>query len=329
VRFGSGFEIPFDVLESATLGFGHHHFHPYELEDHHEAEEEEHVSGGEGRHHRREKQGEEGGENPVGEAAERLALRPVTVRENLRDQDPDDRSLSDRVRCNERKHARGNDGKRFGEERPRTKAERGDVAKRADVKQGAATEAVDQPEADESKDQVGDPDADRLEQCRFLPQTGELENARCEIQDRIDARELVEESEQEGKQDRRFQPHAPEPSGARLIVGHRSDFIHLRLDHGLRGIRVDEADDTCSGGAVILATDQPARALGNDEAGERVDDRRNRHNPQHPPPRVFSDAGQQVIREKRNENTEDDVELEHSGELSAAFRRRDFRDVKR
>ena len=47
-------EVVLDLFEAPAFGFGHHEFHPDELEDHHAAEEEEDVACRESRDHRRE-----------------------------------------------------------------------------------------------------------------------------------------------------------------------------------------------------------------------------------------------------------------------------------
>ena len=96
------------------------------------------------------------------------------------------------------------------EERPGDQPERSDVAERADVEKRAAAQPVDQPEPDEGEDQIGDADADRLQQRGLRAQPGQFEDARREIENRIDAGELVEERDEDGEQDRHAQPARPE-----------------------------------------------------------------------------------------------------------------------
>ena len=66
-------------------------------------------------------------------------------------------------------------------------AEREDVTERANIEQRAAAEPVNQPEADKGEDQVGHADADGLEQGGFRPEAGQFEDARCEVENRVDA----------------------------------------------------------------------------------------------------------------------------------------------
>ena len=99
-----------------------------------------------------------------------------------------------------------------GVKTPRAEAERGDVAERADQQQRAAAEAVDQPEADEREDQIRDANADRGEQRRRLPEAGQFEDARGEVENRVHARHLVEERHEERQHDRRARRHDQKPA---------------------------------------------------------------------------------------------------------------------
>ena len=47
--------------------------------------------------------------------------------------------------------------------------------------------------------------------------------------------------------------------------------------------------------AITLAPDQPARAFGNGETCQRVDDRRHRHDTEHPAPRIGTDIGEHSV----------------------------------
>ena len=96
-----------------------------------------------------------------------------------------------------------------------------------------------------------------------------------------------------------------------------------------RRVRLDHAEHPQALLAVALSCEQPSRALGDAEAEERVDDRRDRGDAEHPPPRVLADAGEHRVRRERHEDAEHDVELEHAGEPAAVRRRRDLGDVER
>ena len=69
------------LLQGHPFGFRHHEFHPDELQDHHEAEEGKDISGRKGGDHARKKRGEQRGEEPVREAAERLPSEPPLVKQ--------------------------------------------------------------------------------------------------------------------------------------------------------------------------------------------------------------------------------------------------------
>ena len=145
-------------------------------------------------------------------AAQALALRAMAIGKYLGDENPDHRSLADRVRGDEGEDANRHDQEVPGKESPCHQAKRSDVADRADIKKSAPAEPVDQPESDESKNQIGNADADRLQQRGFRGEAGQFKDAWREIQNRIDARHLVEEGDQDGQQDWFAKTHRPEMS---------------------------------------------------------------------------------------------------------------------
>jgi hypothetical protein len=81
------------------------------------------------------------------------------------------------------------------EESPGHQSQRADIPERADEQKRATSQAIDEPKPYEGKHEIGEPDADRLKQSRFGSQSGEFEDARCEIENRVDPRELVEEGD--------------------------------------------------------------------------------------------------------------------------------------
>src|ERR1700686_686308 len=95
-------------------------------------------------------------------------------------------------------------------EGPRDEAERSDIAKRADVQRGGPSQPVKQPESDKSENEIGDSDTDGLQKGGLCAQTCEFKDARCEVQNRIDAGKLIEEGDQDGEQDRFAKTHRPE-----------------------------------------------------------------------------------------------------------------------
>src|SRR5258708_28569623 len=99
-----------------------------------------------------------------------------------------------------------------GKERPGNQAERRDIAERSDIEQCAAAQPVNQPESDERKNEIGNADADRLQQRGFCAEASQFKYARREVQNRIDAGELVEERNQDGEQDGFAEALRPEMS---------------------------------------------------------------------------------------------------------------------
>ena len=155
----------------------------------------------------------------MGEAAESLAFGAMAVGENFGDEDPDDGALADSVGGDEGEDAGGHDGIVLREEGPCRQAERGDVSEGTDVEKSAAAEAVDQPEPDKSKNQICDADADGLQERGFGAESGEFEDARREIKDRVDAGKLVEERDQDGEKDWFAQATRPETRGGCAFFG--------------------------------------------------------------------------------------------------------------
>src|SRR5438876_4501674 len=191
-----------DLLQRHALGFRNHRLYPNELQNHHAGKEREDVTGWESGDHLWEKSRQQGGENPVREAAERLAFGAMTVGKYFGDEYPNDRSLTDRVRGDKGENTNRHDREMLSKESPGNQTERSDVAERSNKKKRAATQPVNEPEADKSEHEISDADADGLEQRRFRSQPGKFKYARREIENRIDAGELVEKRNQDGKQDR-------------------------------------------------------------------------------------------------------------------------------
>ena len=82
-----------------------------------------------------------------------------------------------------------------------------------------------------------------------------------------------------------------------------------------------------AGRAVAFSAEKPARAFGNAETKHSVKKRRKRGHPQHPAPGIRAGASQQGIGHISDQNSKNNVELEHPGESPAILRRSNFRDV--
>src|SRR5579872_1232292 len=131
-------QLVLNLLQRHSFGLGHHRLHPNQLQDHHAGKERENVARREGSDHLGKERGERSSENPVREAAQRLAFGAMTVGKNLGDEDPDHRSLADGMRRDESKNTRRHDGVMLRKESLSDQAERSNVAERADIEQSSA-----------------------------------------------------------------------------------------------------------------------------------------------------------------------------------------------
>src|ERR1700716_2736404 len=161
-------------------------------------------------------------------------------------------------------------------EGPGNETERGDVAERANIKKGAPAQAVNQPETDESENEVSHANADRLQQSSFCAEAGEFKDARSEVQNRVDARKLVEEGNQDGKQDRFLQTPGPEISGRCFLGRCSDDRVRLGCDFGFRSVRFNPLKDLHAGLAIAFLTQQPTWTFGKGKTEHCVEQRRKR-----------------------------------------------------
>src|SRR4029077_19687790 len=165
--------------------------HPDKLQNHHAGKEREDVTRRKCRDHLRKESRQQGGEDPVRKAAESLTFGTMTVGKDLGDKDPDDRSLTDRVRGNEGEDANRHDAVMLRKKSPCNQTERADVSERPDKEKRATAQPVNEPQTDKGKDEIGKADADGLQQRCFRRQSGKFKYARSEIKNRIDAGKLV------------------------------------------------------------------------------------------------------------------------------------------
>jgi len=84
-------------------------------------------------------------------------------------------------------------------ESPGNRSQRCDVTERANKEQRAAAQPVNEPQANKGENEIGNTDADGLQQRGFRTQAGKFKYARREVKNRIDARELVEECYENGQ----------------------------------------------------------------------------------------------------------------------------------
>ena len=106
------------------------------------------------------------------------------------------RTLTDCMGGDEGKDRERDDAEILRFESPCAESERDDVSEGADDEQLFPSDAINQPEAGEGEDKVGETDADGLEQSRLGAESGHFKNAGCEVEDGVDAGELVEERDE-------------------------------------------------------------------------------------------------------------------------------------
>ncbi len=144
-RLLSETQLLLNLFERNALGLWNHRLHPNQLQHHHSGKERKHITWRQSRNHLGKESGERCSEDPVRETAQSLAFRAMAVGENFGDENPDHRSLSNRVCGNERENADRHNGVVLGEKSPGHKSEREDVAERSDVEKSPAAEPVNQP----------------------------------------------------------------------------------------------------------------------------------------------------------------------------------------
>ena len=149
-------------------------------------------------------------------------------------------------------------------------------------------EAVDQPEPDEGENQIGDPDADRLEQGSLAFQTRQFKNAWSEIEHRIDTGELVEKRNEHGQQNRHPQTPGPEPRARHFIPAGLLDPAGLGEDFLIGGLRPHQPEHGRSRLQISFASDEPTRTFREFQAQQGIGESGDRFHSQHPAPRVFA-----------------------------------------
>jgi hypothetical protein len=75
-----------ELLQRDASGFGNHRLNPQELQAHHPGKKGKHISGMECRHHLWKKSREQGGKDPVREAAQGLTFGTMAIRKYFGDE---------------------------------------------------------------------------------------------------------------------------------------------------------------------------------------------------------------------------------------------------
>jgi len=109
----------------------------------------------------------------------------------------------------------------------------------------------------------------------------------------------------------------------------RYDLVGQIIQFGIRCVRHYAPEHLDPTRPVATMRNQPARAFGQPEAHDRIDQRGNRFNPEHPAPGVVAHTGQQCIGEEGDQDAEHNIKLEHARQLAAILRRGDFGDIQR
>ena len=300
----------------------------------------------------RERPANGGAHKPVRETAERLALRSDGVRENFRDKDPNDRALRDAEKGDEAQNRRNDDKgvRRVAEpDLPSGQQVHNRRADGAEHQQETASETVDQEERGDRREKIDRAEPDRNAE-RGLLADEHFENARRVIVDRVDAGNLVKHRDGPSEENRR-KISLLEERNVLAAFGFRKgrgDFAERRFggnvadagENFLRFLRSSEADEL-------------ARAFRNREEEDEEERRRERLDAELEPPNnrlerkrrrrkasreAFASAAERaggvdlrdvIVRNVRNENTENDIQLVQGDQTTAHRARRRFDDVKR
>src|SRR5208337_2576807 len=289
----------------------------------------EYVTGWKTGDHPREERSKQSGKDPMREAAQGLTFSAMPVWKYLGNKNPDDRCLPDGVRSNEGKNADWHDRKMLSKKRPGHQSERADVAERANKKKRASSQSVNQPEANKGKNEIGNADADRLQQRRLCPEPSKFKDARSEVENRVDAGELIEERNQNGQQNRFAQTPCPEMCRRSSFRRSSHNLVRLGVNLTFGGFRLNALQHFQSARAVALTPQQPARAFGKAEAKQSVEKRGKRGHAQHPSPGILADPRQQRVRHESDQDAKNNVELKHARQPATLLGRSNFRNVQR
>lgn len=159
---------------------------------------------------------------------------------------------------------------------------------RTDVEQRAPAKAVDECQSDKGEDQIGDADADRLKQRRLFAHAGHFEDPGCEIENRIDAGELVEKGDEEREQNGNPQAAGPEPRAAAAFADGPLDAVCLSHDFRLGAAGADDTKHFDSLLPIPGPADQPARAFRQADAKHRINQRGECLRAEHPAPGILT-----------------------------------------
>lgn len=131
-----------------------------------------------------------------------MALRADVGGEDFAEVDPDNGSLGDGEGDDEANEEREEQMEMFaGVEDPGDAREREEAADGSDEKEGFAADFVDDGDADEGGDEVGESDDDGLDGAGDGVEAGVGEDVVEVVKDGVDAGELVEETDGDGEKD--------------------------------------------------------------------------------------------------------------------------------
>src|SRR5258706_1944930 len=210
------------LLECPALGLRSMEREEQQAGKRHEAIAQESAGRPEAGKFPREYQRDTGADQGIPEPDHRDGRATLLVREDLRQHHPHDRTQRDgktrhesddreqhQMRVDERHGARD---RRRGMEGPADGQQRHGHAGNADQQQRPSAEAVDEPNRDQGHANVDQTDQHRLSKRRCQATTRSREDGRQVVENRIDAGNLLEESNAEGKQ--QYKPEAPAKDAA-------------------------------------------------------------------------------------------------------------------
>src|ERR1022692_1362477 len=314
------------IFERDAGGFGEHEQDHEELDHGHHGEEDE--RGGAGQvGHQREGEGDDGVHDPMGEAAEALALGADQVGKHFAEVDPDDGALREGEETDEADEQPDQEllALSGGKDDGHTGQTNGGAGG-AGEQQFFAAQAVDHAHGDDGEEEVGGADGHGLEVAGDFVEAGALEDVVEVIEDGVDAGHLVEEADGDGEED----------GAAVLVLEEGFDSGAIFAFHGADdvgdfaiGVGFADAGKNLAGLLDETAADQPARALRDAEEVKEEEQRGQGGHAEFPAPLFGAEThgADHVVRQVRDQNPRDDIELEEADEASAFGGGRNLGDI--
>ena len=247
------------------------------MQDHHPAKDAEYrrrtdhfEQGGNG-------SGNDGRQQPVGSDTQRLSLRPQVIGKYFGNKYPNNRSLPHGVRRNKSKQRDGDDDARYASSKTVSHyPERQDVPNGTQQNQLTPPHSVDEQHADDGKNQVGNTQSDATQLPGFGFQSRQTKDPVGVVEQRVDARELVEKGNGKGEESGKLifglEDVFPRPGGV--------PFPSYFTDNCFGAFGwIDPVENYPCPGFVVSVQQQPAWTFGHQQHQQGVQRRRNGFHP--------------------------------------------------